>query len=56
MIPANVLIGKGSPLLMYLLSPESLSSPKLNLDLMVFWTQYPGSRHGETSMLQHKHV
>lgn len=51
MMPANVLIGRGSPLLMYLLSPASLSSPKLNLDLMVFWTQYPGSRHGQISML-----
>lgn len=56
MIPANVLIGRGSPLLMYLLSPAFWSSPNLNLDLMVFWTQYPGSRHGEISMLQHKHV
>lgn len=51
MIPANVLIGRGSPLFMYLLSPASFSSPKLNLDLMVFWMQYPGSRHGEISML-----
>lgn len=53
MMPANVLIGRGSPLFMYLLSPASLSSPNLNLDRMVFWTQYPGSRHGEISMLQH---
>lgn len=56
MMPANVLIGRGSPLLMYLLSPASLSSPNMNLDLMVFWTQYPGSRHGEISTLQHRDV
>lgn len=53
MIPAKVLIGRGSPLFMYLLRPASLSSsPKLNLDRMVFWTQYPGSRQGAISMLE----
>lgn len=41
---------------MYLLSPAFLSSANMNLDRMVFWTQYPGSRHGEISMLQQKHV
>lgn len=55
-MPANVLMGRGSPLFMYLLSPASLSSPNLSLDLMVFWTRYPGSRHGAIWMLQHKDV
>lgn len=54
MIPANVLIGRVSPLLMYLLSPGFLSSPTFSLDLIVSWTRYPGSRHGTISMLQHK--
>lgn len=37
---------------MYLLRPASLSSPRLNLERMVFWTQYPGSRQGAISMLE----
>lgn len=51
-MPANVFSGRGSPLFMYLLSTVSFSSFRLYLDLTAFWTQYPGSRHGDTSMLQ----
>lgn len=51
-MPANVFSGRGSPLFMNLLSPASVSSLRLYLDLTAFWTQYPGSRHGDTSMLQ----
>lgn len=56
MMPAKVFSGRGSPLFMYLLSPVSFSSLRLYLDLTAFWTQYPGSRHGDTSMLQHKQL
>lgn len=55
MMPAKVFRGRGSPLFMYLLRPVSFSSLRLYLDLTAFWTQYPGSRHGDTSMLRHKH-
>lgn len=51
MIPAKVFSGRGSALFMYLLSPVSFSSLRLYLDLTAFWTQYPGSRQGDTSML-----
>lgn len=54
MMPAKVFSGRGSPLFMYLLRPVSFSSLRLYLDLTAFWMQYPGSRHGDTSMLQHK--
>lgn len=53
-MPAKVFSGRGSPLFMYLLRPVSFSSLRLYLDLTAFWMQYPGSRHGDTSMLQHK--
>lgn len=52
MIPANVFSGRGSALFMNLLSPASFSSLRLYLDLAAFWMQYPGSRQGDTSMLQ----
>lgn len=50
--PEKVLIGKEKVLLKNLLSPES-SSIRLCLDLL-FGREYPGSVHGDTSMLHNR--
>lgn len=49
-MPQKVLIGSVRVLLIYLHS-GSPPSPKLYLDFVLGWWEYPGSKHGETSML-----
>ncbi len=49
-MPQKVLIGSVRVLLTYLPS-GSPPSPKLYLDLVLGRWKYPGSKHGETSML-----
>lgn len=49
-MPQKVFIGSVRVLLIYLHS-GSPPSPKLYLDFVLGWWEYPGSKHGETSML-----